>query len=152
MIKKQMSNVLLCLMCSLLAVPAFASQLAPSTFADVVEKTMPAVVNIATTQRVEARNPLEDLRAEIPEGTPFDHFFREFLDREFNAPEARKKKATSLGSGFIIHPDGYIVTNAHVVDAAEEVSITLSNDPDKVYTAKLIGSDKKADLAVLRLM
>jgi serine protease Do len=151
MIKKQMSNVLLCLMCSLLAMPAFASQLAPSTFADVVEKTMPAVVNIATTQRVEARNPLEDLRAEIPEGTPFDHFFREFLDREFNAPEARKKKATSLGSGFIIHPDGYIVTNAHVVDAAEEVSITLSNDPDKVYTAKLIGSDKRADLAVLKI-
>jgi serine protease Do len=130
---------------------ALASQAVPGTFADVVEKAMPAVVNIATTQRIEARNPLEDLRSEIPEGTPFDHFFKEFLDREFNVPEARKRKATSLGSGFIIHPDGYIVTNAHVVESADEVSVTLSSDPDKIYNAKLIGSDKKADLAVLKI-
>ncbi len=128
-----------------------STSLQPSSFSTVVEKTMPSVVNIATTQRIEAKNPMEDLRAEIPEGTPFDHFFREFLDREFSAPEARKRKATSLGSGFIIHQDGYIVTNAHVIDSADEISVTLSNNPDKVYTAKVIGSDKKADLAVLKI-
>ncbi len=121
------------------------------SFAPIVEAAMPAVVNISTTQIVDAKNPLEELRGEMPEGAPFDQFFKEFLDREFGLPEARKRKATSLGSGFIVHPDGFIVTNSHVIEAAEEITVTLSNDPDKTFKAKLIGNDKKTDLALLKI-
>lgn len=123
----------------------------PATFAPIVEATMPAVVNISTTQSIDSKNALEDLRAEIPEGTPFDHLFKEFLDREFSFPEGRKRKATSLGSGFIISADGLVVTNHHVIEGADVITVTLSNDSDKNYTAKLIGSDKRTDLALLKI-
>jgi serine protease Do len=130
----------------------FAQPVAPATFAPIVESAMPAVVNISTTQSVEVKSPLDDLRGEFPEGSPFfDQLFKELLEREFGFPEARKRKATSLGSGFIIHPDGFIVTNSHVIDGADEITVTLSNDPDKTLKAKVIGNDKKSDLAMLKI-
>ncbi len=85
---------------------------APTTFAPIVENATPAIVNIATTQSIEMKNPFDDLRMEMPEGSPFDQFFREFFDREFGMHEGRKRKATSLGSGFIIDTAGHIVTNS----------------------------------------
>jgi serine protease Do len=124
---------------------------APTTFAPIVENATPAIVNISTTQSIEMKNPFDDLRMEMPEGSPFDQFFKEFFDREFGMHEGRKRKATSLGSGFIIDSAGHIVTNFHVIDGAEDISVTLSNDPDKSYTAKLIGADKRTDLALLKI-
>lgn len=123
----------------------------PATFADVVEASMPAVVNISTTQSIDVKNPLDDIRNEIPEGSPFEHFFKEFMEREFNMPEMRKRKATSLGSGFVIDQDGFIVTNHHVIDGADEITVTLSTDPDTNYYAKVVGADEKTDLAVLKI-
>ncbi|MCE2993171.1 MAG: Do family serine endopeptidase [Alphaproteobacteria bacterium] len=124
---------------------------APTTFAPIVENATPAIVNIATTQSIEMKNPFDDLRMEMPEGSPFDQFFREFFDREFGMHEGRKRKATSLGSGFIIDTAGHIVTNFHVIEGADDISVTLSNDPDKSYQAKLIGADKRTDLALLKI-
>lgn len=124
---------------------------AQTSFAPIVEVAMPAVVNISTTQIIDAKSPLEELRGEMPDGSPFDQFFKEFLDREFGMQDSRKRKATSLGSGFIVDADGFIVTNSHVIDGAEEITVTLSNDPDKTFKAKLIGSDKKTDIAVLKV-
>lgn len=122
------------------------------SFADLVQTTMPAVVNISTTQNVQVpSNPFEDLKNGIPEGNQFE-FFREFFDREFNSPEQRTRKATSLGSGFIIDPSGIVVTNNHVIAEAEEINVVLTeNGEDKTYKAKLIGSDPKTDLAVLKI-
>jgi serine protease Do len=121
------------------------------SFSPIVDVAMPAVVNISTTQTIDAKSPLDELRNEMPEGSPFDQFFKEFLDREFGFSEGRKRKATSLGSGFIIHPDGYIVTNAHVIEGAEEINVTLSNDSEEIIKAKIVGVDKKTDLALLKI-
>ncbi|MDF3047640.1 MAG: serine protease [Candidatus Midichloriaceae bacterium] len=121
------------------------------SFAPIVDMAIPAVVNISTTQTIDAKSPLDELRNEMPEGSPFDQFFKEFLDREFGFSENRKRKATSLGSGFIIHPDGYIVTNAHVIEGADEINVTLSNDNEEIIKAKIVGVDKKTDLALLKI-
>lgn len=127
---------------------------APETFAPTVDQAMPAVVNISTTQNVEVKNPFDDFRHSMPEGDQFD-MFREFFDREFGGggegSEARTRKATSLGSGFLIDPNGFIVTNHHVIQGADEITVTLSNDPDKNHKAKIIGSDAKTDIAVLKI-
>lgn len=132
------------------------AQNAPASFSSIVESAMPAVVNISTTQSVDAKSPFDDLRAEIPEGSPFEFFFKDFLDREFADRGqgdfgGRKRKATSLGSGFIIDEDGYIVTNQHVIEGAEQISVTISDDQSKSYPAKVIGIDKKTDLALLKI-
>ena len=108
----------------------------------VVEKITPAVVNISTTQKPKEK------KQNMP-NTPYD-LFREFLEREFGVPE-QMRKLTSLGSGFIISEDGYIVTNYHVVNGAEEIEVMLANDDNKNYPAKLIGYDQKTDLALLKI-
>ncbi len=122
------------------------------SFADLVQTTMPAVVNISTKQNVQvSANPFEDLKNEIPDGNQFD-LFREFFDREFNSQDQRPKKATSLGSGFIVDPSGIVITNNHVIAEAEEINVVIAeNGEDKTYKAKLIGSDQKTDLAVLKI-
>ena len=110
----------------------------------VVEKITPAVVNISTTQK-----PKEKRQQQNMPTTPYD-IFRDFLEKEFTIPE-QMRKLTSLGSGFIISNDGYIVTNYHVVNGAEEIEVMLANDENKNYPAKLIGFDKKTDLALLKI-
>ncbi len=136
---------------SIVQYQAPAAMVLPS-FADLVQSTMPAVVNISTTQSVNvSSNPFEEFKNEIPEGNQYD-FFREFFDREFGAPEQRKRKATSLGSGFIIDSSGFVVTNNHVIAEADEINVVVTeNGEDKTYKAKLIGSDQKTDLAVLKI-
>jgi serine protease Do len=108
----------------------------------VVEKITPAVVNISTTQKPKEK------KQNMP-STPYD-LFRDFLEKEFGMPE-QMRKLTSLGSGFIISEDGYIVTNYHVVNGAEEIEVMLANDDNKNYRAKLIGYDQKTDLALLKI-
>lgn len=119
------------------------------SFNPVISKALPAVVYISTSQTAKS-NPLEDFRNEIPEGHQYD-LFREFLEREFGDREPRHRKASSLGSGFIFDPEGYIVTNYHVIADATEIRVTLSDNSEKSVPAKLIGQDAKTDLAVLKI-
>ncbi|HEY5701423.1 MAG TPA: DegQ family serine endoprotease [Gammaproteobacteria bacterium] len=123
----------------------------PESFAELVKQVQPAVVNIATKSRPRMGDPgvMPDFR--FPEGSPFERYFREFFERGLPggpghapAPEAR-----SLGSGFIVSPDGYVVTNNHVIDNAEEITVTLQGGDH--YPATVVGRDVKTDLALLKI-
>src|SRR3546814_751168 len=122
------------------AMQAVAPRGAPTSFANMVERLQPAVVNISTRQHVEVQNPFA--------GTPFGSLF--------GLPgQPQTREAQSLGSGFIISSDGYIVTNAHVVSGGTATavvdSITVILPNRKEYEAKLIGRDVASDLAVLKI-
>ncbi len=122
-------------------------------FADLVKDNGAAVVNISTRQKMGSSHPWHKLRKElgeelqIPEGSPFGELFKHFLG-EGNAPR-RQRDATSLGSGFIISENGYIITNHHVVEGADEVIVRLSDKRE--LPAKVIGSDKYSDIALLKV-
>ncbi len=121
---------------------------APESFADLAEILLPSVVNISSTQKVEAREDLPEL-PQLPPGSPFEDFFEEFLNRRGgqNTPQI---PPASLGSGFIIDAEnGYIITNNHVIRDAEEVRVTLHDDT--TLTADVIGMDDKTDIAVLKV-
>jgi serine protease Do len=120
----------------------------PDSFAALVKAVQPAVVNIATTARI-GTAVMPEFR--FPEGSPFERYFRDFFGNGFpNKPEMGPgPKARALGSGFIIDPDGYVVTNNHVIDKAEEITVTV-NGGDQ-YSARIIGRDPKTDLAVLKI-
>ncbi|WP_293963722.1 DegQ family serine endoprotease [Sneathiella sp.] len=129
---------------ALMAVNAKARP-APDSFADLVEKLSPAVVNISTTQTV--KGPSGGL-PQLPKGHPFEDFFKEFGNRD-NGQE-RERKATSLGSGFVIDADGgYVITNNHVIDGADEIKVIFKDGED--LPATLVGTDPKTDLAVLKI-
>ena len=119
-------------------------------FTGLVEQNSPAVVNISTTQKVRSPHPGSSGqdRPDLPEGTPFDDFFRRFFGNpdEGNVPDFDAK---SLGSGFIISPDGYILTNSHVIDDADKIVVRLSDRRE--FEAKVIGSDKRSDVALLKI-
>ncbi len=131
------------------------AQSTPESFADLAQKLSPAVVNISTTQVIESRQPQE--MPQFPPGSPFEDFFKEFFDR--NGPNGgqngnpKKRRATSLGSGFIIdyksNGDAYVVTNNHVVQDADEVAVILHDDTR--LEAEIVGRDAKSDLAVLKI-
>ncbi len=107
-------------------------------FTDLVEKQGPAVVNISTTQRDIQSFP------GLPEGDPFFEFFRRF------GPQVpQERESHSLGSGFILSSDGYIMTNAHVVDHADKITVRLTDKRE--FTAKVIGADKRTDVALLKI-
>ena len=111
----------------------------PESFADLAEKLMPSVVNISTTQTVRsATNPFP---FQFPPGSPFEDMFK-----EFQTPTERK--ASSLGSGFIISEDGTVVTNNHVIANAEDIIVRIK---DKEYKATVVGADPYADIAVLKI-
>jgi serine protease Do len=114
----------------------------PDSFADLAEKLSPAVVNISTTMVVNGNNRPQ--MPQFPEGSPFEDFFKEFQDR--GEPSRR---AQSLGSGFIIDAAGIVVTNNHVIENADEISVILANDES--FKAKVIGRDAKTDIAVLQI-
>ncbi len=119
----------------------------PGSFADLVEEYGPAVVNIYTTQTVETplhQFPFSD-NPDIPE------FFKRFFDHpgmNDNRPP-RKQKRTSLGSGIITSKNGYILTNHHVIRDAEEINVRFANHRE--FTAEVIGTDKKSDLALIKV-
>ena len=120
----------------------------PDSFAELADKALPAVVNISTRQTVE-RQRSPDL-PQFPPGSPFEEFFRKFFDREpGDRQDAPPRRATSLGSGFIIDPSGIIVTNHHVIDKADEILVRLQDDRE--LQAEVVGRDPKTDLAVLRV-
>ena len=124
-------------------------------FADLVEKHGPEVVNVSTRSRMGAHT--QQLPG-LPEDDPWADFFRRFMPPEAQpgprqGPRGNDRKAPlrpfGAGSGFIINADGYILTNAHVVDSADEVNITLTDKRD--FKAKVIGVDKRTDVAVLKI-
>ena len=137
--KKVFHYCLILIVLSLPASLAYAKS-APSSFADLAEKLMPSVVNIASTQTI--RTTSNPFPFEFPEGSPFEDMFK-----EFNQPSERK--ATGLGSGFIIDEKGIVVTNNHVIQGAEDIVVSVNGS--KEYKAKVIGKDPYMDLAVLQI-
>ena len=111
----------------------------PSSFADLAEELMPSVVNISTTQTIKTQaNPFP---FQFPPGSPFEEMFKDFQ-------RPTERKATSLGSGFIIKKDGTIVTNNHVIANADDIIVRVDN---KEYKAKVLGADPYSDIAVLKI-
>ncbi len=117
-------------------------------FEKIAEKFKPTVVNIHTTQTIKTISPFQQFR-----GGPDDDFFRRFFDDFFgqipNLPKDFKQK--NLGSGFIISSDGYIITNHHVVDKADEIKVKLSDTDKETFDAKIIGSDHFTDIALIKI-
>ena len=111
----------------------------PDSFADLAERLMPSVVNISTTQTIKTKS--NQLPFQFPPGSPFEEMFK-----DFNQPTERK--ASSLGSGFIINKNGTIITNNHVINNAEDIVVRVG---DKEYEAKVLGADPYSDLAVLKI-
>jgi serine protease Do len=122
----------------------------PISFADIVEQVAPAVVNIATTKAVRrGQGPAPDFPfPEPPPGSPFEDFFREFFDRD-RPPDQAPQRQSSLGSGFVVDPEGYVVTNNHVIAEADQISVVFGDE--STYEAELIGRDQKTDLALLKI-
>ena len=111
----------------------------PDSFADLAEKLMPSVVNISTTQTIKTKS--NQLPFQFPPGSPFEEMFKDF-------DQPTERKASSLGSGFIINKNGTIVTNNHVINNAEDIVVKVGN---KEYEAKVLGTDPYSDLAILKI-
>ncbi|MBU6140957.1 MAG: Do family serine endopeptidase [Proteobacteria bacterium] len=118
-----------------------------SGFADIVEDLMPTVVNISAIQEVQTGNVTVDqiVLGELPKTPLFDDL-RRHLENQY---QGQKKKISSIGSGFIISKDGFIVTNNHVIEDADE--ITVGMDDGSKYKAKVVGIDRKTDIALLKI-
>jgi serine protease Do len=129
----------------LLPAPALA-RAAPDGFADLAARLLPSVVNVSTTQVIEG-NPGIEL-PQLPPGSPFEEFFKEFMERG-QPRQQQPRRATSLGSGFVIDTDGHVVTNNHVIQDADEVTVILHDETR--LQAKVIGRDAKTDLAILKV-
>jgi serine protease Do len=134
--------LLLSLTLGFAAAPAFARP-APDSFADLAQKLLPTVVNIATSQTLKAPPPQE--MPQLPPGSPLEDLFKNFMGPQANRPQ----HVTSLGSGFVIDPSGYIVTNNHVIENADQITVTFNDGSN--LPAKLVGRDTKTDLALLKV-
>ncbi|RPE71035.1 serine protease Do [Pacificibacter maritimus] len=120
---------------------------APESFADLAEKVSPAVVNITTTTIVEASTETMPM---VPEGSPFEDFFRDFMERGQNPNgNTAPRRSNALGSGFVISEDGFIVTNNHVIEGADEIEIEFFEGFS--LPATLVGTDPKTDIAILKV-
>ena len=136
---------------------AQAASLGPDTIADMVEENLDAVVNISTTRLIDARRTID--MPNMPEGSPFEDLFKQFFNEKLFEQNGKKgdekprkqqqRRVGSLGSGFVISDDGYVVTNAHVIADAEEITV-IFNDGEELI-AKVIGTDEKTDIALLKV-
>ena len=137
---------------------------APDSFADLAEKLAPAVVNISSLQAVQAQadRPAGPGAPNFPQGSPFEQFFHDFMEKRNqgqggsggggsnNQPDpAPHGRGQALGSGFIIDPAGFIVTNNHVIEGADEITVTLHDGTS--LKAKLVGRDERMDVALLKV-
>ncbi|MEM5542186.1 DegQ family serine endoprotease [Sulfitobacter sp. AS92] len=130
---------------TLLILQASMALAKPESLAPLAEKISPSVVNITTSTTVEGRTGPQGI---VPEGSPFEDFFREFQDRN-NDEGDRPRRSSALGSGFVISEDGYVVTNNHVIESADEITIEFFSGEELV--AKVIGTDPKTDIALLKV-
>jgi serine protease Do len=140
------ASLLLALALVLAALWPTPSRAAPDSFADLAEKVSPAVVNITTSTMVATpgfESPI------VPEGSPFEEFFRDFLDRQNRGNGPRARRSQALGSGFVISEDGYIVTNNHVIEGADEITIEFFSG--ETLPAKVVGTDPNTDIALLKV-
>ena len=134
----------------ILAMPAAAmAKPAPESFADLAARAGKAVVNISTVQEVQGGGGLRQFQQQLPDGHPFQDFFDQF-EQFFGGRQGPPRQQSSLGSGFIISKDGLVVTNNHVIEKADEVSVLLQDDETE-YEAEIIGRDPETDLALLRI-
>jgi serine protease Do len=150
----------ICLSATSLLISAPASARGPDGIADVAEKVIDAVVNISTSQTVEAKGGGDgrDAMPQLPPGSPFEEFFDDFFKNRRGpggnskggdrGSDLQPRKTNSLGSGFIVDTSGIVVTNNHVIADADEINVIM-NDGTKIK-AELVGVDKKTDLAVLK--
>ncbi len=135
--------------------PAAAATAPREGFADLAEKLLPAVVNVSTTQTIKPGSADRGGRGhpdlpQFPPGSPFEEFFKDFMERQRgDRQDQAPRRATSVGSGFIIDAAGYIVTNHHVVADADEITVALGDD--STYKATVVGKDVKIDLALLKI-
>ena len=130
---------------TLLILQASMALAKPESLAPLAEKISPSVVNITTSTTVEGRTGPQGI---VPEGSPFEDFFREFQDRN-NGEGNRPRRSSALGSGFVISEDGYVVTNNHVIESADEITIEFFSGEELV--AEVIGTDPKTDIALLKV-
>lgn len=128
----------------LILAQALAAQARPESLAPLAEKVSPSVVNITTSTMVEGRTGPQGI---VPEGSPFEDFFRDFQDR--NGEGQRPRRSSALGSGFVISEDGFVVTNNHVIDGADEILIEFFDG--KELKAKVVGTDPNTDIALLKV-
>jgi serine protease Do len=131
-----------CAVLALLTLPALGRG-APDSFADLSARLLPSVVNIATSQTLKA--PPAGAMPQLPPGSPLEDLFKNFLGPKSDSP----RHVTSLGSGFIIDPAGFIVTNNHVIEDSDQITVTLNDGT--TLPAKLVGRDTKTDLALLKV-
>ena len=130
---------------ALVLAQAMTASARPDSLADLAEKISPSVVNITTSTVVAGNagpNPI------VPEGSPFEDFFKEFQDRNRGNGD-RPRRSSALGSGFVISEDGYIVTNNHVIESADEIVIEFFGGEE--LEAKVIGTDPNTDIALLKV-
>lgn len=132
---------------------AAAADTLPQSFADLVARVAPAVVNVATSKETGAAGtpgtPEGPQVPQFPPGSPFEEFFKDFFDREREREQQAPRRASSLGSGFVVDPRGFVVTNNHVIADADEITVTFGNEQE--YPAKIVGRDTKTDLALLKI-
>jgi serine protease Do len=139
-----------------------AARSAPDSFADLAAKLLPAVVNVSSSQTLTAKNggPGPGVGPEMPmfpPGSPFEQFFKDFLNRNRQGQggngggdsQPAPRRAQSLGSGFIVDSSGYVVTNNHVIEGADEVSVTLQDNT--TLKAEIVGRDESGDIALLKV-
>lgn len=128
--------------------PAAAAPL--PDFTDLVRENSAAVVNISTTAKKDNPDaPGRSYIPDVPEDSPFYDFFRKFFEEQLPENQGPSREAASLGSGFIISTDGYVITNNHVVANAEEIIVRLSDRRE--FVAEIVGTDKRSDIALLKV-
>ncbi|WP_170346576.1 Do family serine endopeptidase [Ruegeria atlantica] len=135
----------------LLLAQSAVAQARGESLAPLAEKVSPAVVNITTSTLIEGRTGPQGI---VPEGSPFEDFFREFQDRNGGENDNAPRRSNALGSGFVISEDGFIVTNNHVIAEADEILVEFfpgDGQPKKELVAKVIGTDEKTDIALLKV-
>ena len=124
------------------ALAPFVAFAQPASLAPLAEKISPSVVNITTSTTVARRTGPQGI---VPEGSPFEDFFR---DRN-NGPEGAPRRSSALGSGFVISEDGFVVTNNHVIDGADEIRVEFFDGEE--LTAEVVGTDPNTDIALLKV-
>jgi serine protease Do len=131
---------------ALVLMQAVAAMAKPESLAPLAEQISPSVVNITTSTTVEGRTGPQGI---VPEGSPFEDFFREFRDRNGGTDTPTPRRSSALGSGFVISEDGYVVTNNHVIDGADEITVEFFSGQE--LKAEVIGTDPNTDIALLKV-